>query len=156
MIFSFGGYPTRATVAVKTGGKRDVTQSHKIWLISKTTYVPTPVYHDGHIYFVNDQGFAYCIHGSTGEIVYEERLPGLSGGRGRGGRPVYASAVAAGGNYYATTRQAETHVIAMKPEFKLIATNQIATDRSQFNAKPALANDEIVLRSDTHLNVFAR
>jgi len=156
LVYAFGGYPTRATVAVKTGGSRDVSQSHKIWRISKTTYVPTPIYHDGHLYFVNDQGFAYCIHGSTGDIVYEERLPGLAGGRGRGGRPVYASAVMANGNYYAVTRQAGTYVIAAKPQFKVVAQNQIDSDRSQFNATPAIADNEIALRSDSHLHLFAR
>ena len=151
LVYLFGGYPTRATVAIKTGGSRDVTATHSVWRISKTTYVPTPIYHQGHLYFVNDQGFAFCIHAETGEIIYEERLPGMTGGRGRGGRPAYASAVFANGNYYATTRRAGTYVIAAKPQFKVVATNRIADDSSQFNATPAISDHQLFLRSDAAL-----
>jgi outer membrane protein assembly factor BamB len=155
LVYVFGGYPTRGTVAIRTGGSRDVTDSHQVWRISKTTYVPTPIFHAGHLYFVNDQGFAFCIRAATGEIIYEERLPGLTGGRGRGGRPVYASAVLANGNYYATTRQAGTCVIAAQPKFDIVATNQIGNDDSQFNATPAISGSEIFLRSDSHLHCFS-
>lgn len=154
-VFVFGGYPTRATVAIRTGGSRDVTSTHTLWRIAKTTYVPTPVYRDGHLYFVNDQGFALCLKAADGEVVYEERLPGLSGGRGRGGRPVYASAVYANGNYYAVTRKAGTFVIAAKPRFELVTTNVIRGDDSQFNATPAISSNQIFLRSDRALYCFS-
>lgn len=149
-VFVFGGYPQRGTVAIKTGGSRDVTSSHVRWRITKTTYVPTPIYRDGHLYFVNDQGRVLCLKAADGEVVYEERLPNVSGRT-----PAYASAVYANGNYYATTRRAGTFVIAADPKFKIVANNVIEGDRTQFNATPAISGNQIFLRSDAALYCFA-
>jgi outer membrane protein assembly factor BamB len=154
-IYVFGGFPRRASVAVRTGGKGDVSGSHVAWRISKTTYVPTPVYHDGHLYFVNDQGFALCVNAGNGDVVYEERVGAGSEGR-RGGRPFYASAVLAGDRYYAISRKGGAYVIAAKPHFKVLAHNVIADDDSQFNATPAVFGGSILLRSDKALYRFSR
>lgn len=156
MVFAFGGYPRRSTVAVRTGGKGDVSDSHIAWRSPKTTYVPTPVYRGGHLYFVNDEGFAYCIAAKTGDIVYEERVSGAGGAGRRGSKPFYASAVAAGDLYYAVSRRGGTFVIATKPKFQQLAHNVIADDESQFNATPALVGNRIILRSDAALHSFVR
>ena len=37
-------------------------------------YVPSPVAHGEHVYFVNDAGFAGCYHARTGKRVWYERL----------------------------------------------------------------------------------
>lgn len=155
MVFAFGGYPRRSMVAVRTGGKGDVTDTHIAWENTKTTYVPTPVFHAGHLYFVNDQGFAFCVEAKSGEIIYEERVGNDSGGR-RGGRPFYASAVLAGDRWYAVSRKGGTFVLAAKPEFKVLSHNVIADDSGQFNATPALVGNRIILRSDSALYSFAR
>lgn len=156
LAFVFGGYPRRATVAVRPGGKGDVTDSNVVWQIAKTTYVPTPVHHAGHLYFIDDQGFAYCIKAKTGEIVYEERVSGNDGAGRRGGKPFYASAVLAGDRYYAVSRKGGTFVVAAKPKYEVISHNVIADDDSQFNATPALVGKRILLRSDSTLYSFTR
>jgi outer membrane protein assembly factor BamB len=145
-MFVFGGYPRRSTVAVKKGGKGDVTDTHVSWRITKTTYVPTPVHHDGHLYFVNDQGFAFCLNSANGEIVYEQRLPNLNGRR-----PVYAATVMTKNHYYAVTRRSGTFVIDLSPNFKVVATNKIANDDTQFNATPAISGNDLFIRSDRAL-----
>jgi outer membrane protein assembly factor BamB len=155
MVHVFGGFPRRAAVAVRTGGKGDISSSHVAWRIAKTTYVPTPVHHEGHLYFVNDQGFAFCINAATGEVVHEERVGNDAGGR-RGGRPFYASAVLAGDRYYAVSRKGGTFVIAADPRFRVLAHNVIEGDESHFNATPAIIRRSILLRSDAALYRFTR
>ena len=150
VVFAFGGFPQLGAVAVKTGGKGDVSGTHRLWQTRNSTYVPTPVLHEGRLYVVTDQGFALCLDAKTGEQVFKERLPGASAA-GRGGKPFYASAVLANGNVFAVSRRNGTFVIEAKPQFKLVAQNSFAADTSQFNATPAVGGKDMYLRSDKFL-----
>ena len=49
---------------------------------------------------------------------------------------VYASPVLADGKIYYTTRGGKTFVVAAKPQYELLATNDFG-ERSTFNASPA-------------------
>ncbi|HEY6167440.1 MAG TPA: PQQ-binding-like beta-propeller repeat protein [Verrucomicrobiae bacterium] len=150
MVFAFGGFPRTAAAAVKLGGKGDVTKTHLAWTGSTSSYVPTPVLHEGRLYFASDAGFATCLEAKTGNVVFKERLPGASAS-GRGGKPFYASAVLANGNIYAVSRRNGTFVFAAKPKFELVAQNKLAADTTQFNATPAVVGDQLFLRSDKFL-----
>ncbi len=68
-----------------------MTNSHVDWYSRNSSYVATPVYHDGHLFWIDDQGIAWCEEAATGKQVYRERVPALSAG----GRPVYASPIIA-------------------------------------------------------------
>ncbi|NBV20975.1 MAG: serine/threonine protein kinase [Proteobacteria bacterium] len=150
VVYAFGGFPQLGAVAYRTGGKGDVGQTHQLWITRNSTYVPTPVLHEGRLYVVTDQGFALCLDAKTGEEVYKERLPGASA-TGRGGKPFYASAILADGNCYAVSRRNGTFVIAAKPQFQLVAQNTFASDTTQFNATPAVSGKQLFLRSDKYL-----
>lgn len=149
VAYLFGGYPTQGSAAVKLGGKGDVTASHIAWTSKTSTYVPTPVLHKGHLYVVNDQGFAICMNAATGEDVYRERVI-EGGGRGRG-KPFYASPVLVGENLYCVSRRGGTYVIAARPKFERLAHNVISLDESQFHGSPAVVGNRMLLRSDKAL-----
>ncbi|WP_176159661.1 PQQ-binding-like beta-propeller repeat protein [Prosthecobacter debontii] len=146
-VYLFGGFPTQGSVAIKLGGQGDVTETHTVWKSKTSTYVPTPVLYQGHLYVVNDQGFALCIDAKTGEDVFRERVIDSGGGRGRG-KPFYASPVLVGDRLYAVSRRGGTYVIAAKPTFEKLAHNVIADDDSQFHGTPAVAAGNLILRSD--------
>jgi hypothetical protein len=42
-------------------------------------------------------------------------------------------------------------VFAAKPEFQLVGQNKFVSDETQFNATPAMADNQIFLRSDRYL-----
>ena len=70
-------------LAATVDGKGDVTGTHQLWRTRDSTYVPTPVLHEGRLYVVTDQGFALCLDAKSGELLFKERLPGASAtGRG--------------------------------------------------------------------------
>ncbi len=146
IVYATGGYPRQGTVAVRAGGKGDVTQSNLLWTSQSASYVPSPVLAQGHLFVVSDQGFAMCLDAKSGKTVYRERLPGVGGGK-----PFYASAVLANGRWYAVSRRNGTFVLEAKPEFKLAAQNRIAGDDSDFNATPAIAGRQLFLRSNRAL-----
>ena len=84
-----------------------------------------------------------CLEAKTGKLVYRERLPGITGGK-----PFYASPVLANGHLYAVSRRNGTFVLEAKPEFKLLAQNKLAGDDTDFNATPAVAGNQLFLRSN--------
>jgi hypothetical protein len=149
MVFAFGGFPQTGAVAVRLGGKGDVTSTNVLWHTHNSSYIPTPIYQDGHLFFVSDAGFATCLDAKTGDLVYKERLPGASAS-GRG-KPFYASPVMAQGNMFALSRRNGAYVIAAQPAFKLVGQNRFSGDDTDFNATPALAGAQLFLRSNRSL-----
>ncbi|MEM7386953.1 MAG: PQQ-binding-like beta-propeller repeat protein [Verrucomicrobiota bacterium] len=75
LAFVFGGYPRTARAAVRLGGKGDLGASSLVWEDNHASYIPTPVVHDGKLYWVSDTGIANCIDAETGKEIYRERLP---------------------------------------------------------------------------------
>lgn len=143
IVYCLGGRSGVAALAVKTGGSGDVTATHRLWTGNKGSNVASPVINQGNLYWTHEQqGIAYCAKGETGEILYEERLPRAS--------QFYASALLADGRLYYLTREGKTFVVAAKPGFELLATNDL-NDRSTFNASPVPAGDKLLIRSDKFL-----
>jgi hypothetical protein len=58
--------------------------------------------------------------------------------------------VLADGRLYYLTREGKMFVIAAKPEFELLAVNDLA-DRGVFNSSPAVVGDRLLIRSDKFL-----
>ena len=108
VAYGFGGYPSQGSFAVRLGGKGDVTESHVLWKSRVSSYVASPVYHDKHLYWVNDRGDAICVRADDGTIIYNDRLPGLQGSGRK--RAAYASLVYADHFFYAVTRFSGTYV----------------------------------------------
>ena len=95
-------------------------------------------------------GYAVCIDAKTGKEVYRERL------QSKGGIPkFYASPIVVDGKLISISRNAGAFVLEAKPKFKQLAQNTFASDRSVFNASPAVSNNRLFLRSDTHLYCVA-
>jgi outer membrane protein assembly factor BamB len=143
VVYAIGGGHT--SLAVRAGGRGDVTKTHVLWRQNKGSNVPSPVYHDGHLYWASDGGgLVTCQDAATGKVVYQHRLKPDAG-------IIYASPVLAGGNLYVVSQHKGTYVVAAKPEFELRAHNVFADDASRTNASPAVSNGQLLLRSDQYL-----
>ena len=77
------------------------------------------------------------------------RGPGDRGGRGGGDD--FASPVVANGKIYVTTSAGMIHVIEAKPEFKVIGSGDMTFDTSGFGGTPAISDECLFIRSNTHL-----
>lgn len=139
VVYAIGGRSNTA-VAVKAGGKGAVKPS---WSVKVGSNVTSPVYHDGHLYWIHDSGrTAYCLDAATGKQVYAERVPQASG--------AYASGVVADGKIYYVTQNTNTFVLAAKPKFEVLAHNKF-DDTSRTNASPAVDDGRLLIRSDKYL-----
>lgn len=143
IVYCLGGRSGVAALAVRAGGQGDVTESHRLWTSQKGSNVSSPVYRDGHLYWMHEQrGTAFCAKAETGEVVYEERLE-------RAGQ-VYSSALLAGDRLYYLTRDGRTFVLQATPEFTQLAVNDLR-DGSLFNGSPAVDGQRLLIRSDKFL-----
>ena len=142
IVYCLGGRSNRC-IAVRLGGRGDVTESHKLWEVSTGANVTSPIYYEGHIYWASDKAVANCLKAETGEKVYQQRLPT----RAR----IYASIVRAGDRLYVTTRDQGVVVLAAEPEYRELAQNVIASDEGLANASPAVSNNQLLLRTDSYL-----
>lgn len=140
VAYVIGGRTSRA-IAVRAGGRGDVTETHRVWETRAGANVVSPVVHDGHLYWVSDRNsVAYCVRLEDGEVMYAERFDSQP----------YASTLVGDGKLYIVTRRGGTYVLAAKPEFEQLAHNQF-DDRSTFNASPIVADGKLYLRSDKFL-----
>lgn len=142
IVYCTGGRSNDA-LAVRAGGRGDVTATHKLWSIKRGSNVTSPVYHDGHVYWMSENtGTAFCADAKSGELAYEQRID-------RAGQ-VYAPALLAAGRIYYVSRDGRTFVVPAAPKFELLATNSLR-DGSTFNAGPAVAVDALYVRSEKFL-----
>ncbi len=148
VVYVLGGRSGVASLAVRAGGSGDVTGSHRLWTSTSGTNVPSPIVHEGHLYWVShDGGIAYCADVNSGEVVYEQRL-------GRFGQS-YASPLFAEGRIYYFDRSGKCVVVAAKPEFELLATN-LLNDGSRFDASPIVDQGRLLVRSGRALYCLAK
>ena len=107
----------RPVLALRAGGRGDVTRSHKLWEFQHGPDVPTPVTDGTRVYLITDRGVVYCVDLATGKPVYgPHRLePGTYS----------ASPVLADGRIYITSEDGVTSVFKAGPQFELLATNRL-------------------------------
>ncbi len=153
VVYAMGGRSGTA-VAIKLGGKSDVTKSHTVWEGKATGRIVSPIIVDKHI-FGFSRGLATCLDAKSGEEVYKKRLPndpsGSAGGGGRRGPSSdYCSPVSADGKIYQFVKSGTCYVIEASPKFKVLAVNSL-NDGSEFNSTPAISEGKIYVRSNKNL-----
>ncbi len=148
IVYIYGGFRSVGSMAIRVGGQGDVTESHVLWNTRDTSYVSTPILKDGHLYWIDESGIAFCVKAESGEQVYKKRVPGVRGGRGI---KFFASMISAGDHMFAVSRRSGTFVIKATPEYELVSQNQIAGDESEFNGTPAISGNQLFIRSNKFL-----
>lgn len=109
----------RPIVAVRGGGKGDVTESHTAWTYDgrKGPDVPSAATDGQLLYLIHDNGFATCLDAATGKEVWgPERI--ASG-------PYSASPLVADGRVYVTNEDGVTTVLKAGPKFEVIGENRV-------------------------------
>jgi len=142
IIYVLGGRKNQS-MAVRLGGRGDVTETHKIWESNIGANVTSPIYHAGRLYWSSDRGIANCLNAATGDVIYRERMDTRE--------RVYASAVLAGDHLYLSTRENGIFVIRTGDDYKQVAHNVIGGDDSLLNATPCVAGDTLLVRTNNRL-----
>jgi outer membrane protein assembly factor BamB len=127
-------------LALKAGGKGDVTRSHVLWAFNNGPDVPTPVTDGTYLYVINDRGIMWCLDPKSGKEIYgRQRLPPAT----YSGSPVLAD-----GKIYITNEDGVTAVVKAGPSFELLAQN----DFDDYTlSSPAISEGQIFIRTAKHL-----
>jgi len=127
-------------IAIRPGGRGDVSQSHKAWQFSRGPDVPTPVSDGTHVFIVTDNGVVYALDAKTGSPVWGPTR--LKSGT------YSASPVLADGRVYTTNEDGMTSVFRAGPAFELLAENPL---NDYTLSSPAVSQGQIFIRTAKHL-----
>lgn len=149
VVYLMSGFRGAMLQAIRpAGAKGDITESdHVLWRHERnTSYTPSPLMHDGLIYFVGaNANRLTCVDAATGKVHYEgQRLEGL--------REIYSSIVGTAEFLFVTSRNGVTQALMLGPEFEVVATNVLD---DVFDATAVIVDDEIYLRGRKNLYCIA-
>lgn len=134
--------PTREKplLAIRAGGRGDVTQSHKLWAFTHGPDVPTPVTDGKYFYVVDDRGIMWCLDAKTGQPIW---------GPQRIKPATYSSSpVLADDKLYVTNEEGLTTVLKAGPKFEVLAENNL---NDYTLSSPAISDGQIFMRTAQYL-----
>ena len=135
----FASSRQRPLLALRAGGRGDVTATHVLWSFNKGPDVPTPITDGTWLYVLTDNGVLYCLEAKTGKEAYRQRLKSAT---------YSASPVLAGDRIYVTNEDGITVVWKTGPVFELLAEN----DLEEYTlSSPAISGGQIFIRTETIL-----
>jgi outer membrane protein assembly factor BamB len=134
------GMGERHVMAIRPGGKGDVSKTHVVWRQPKAgaSHCSPLLLGDRLVYL---SGQATAVSTKDGRILEQKRLDGLVN--------LYASPIVAGDKILLFTRQGEAYVLSAK-NLEILARNSLG-DTATINASPALSGGQIFIRSDRYL-----
>lgn len=139
LIFASRGYRSGPYMAIKPGGRGDVTASHVRWTVpTGAPYVSSLLHYDDVIYMANDVGVLTAVKAATGERLWQERVDGVFS----------ASPVGGAGHVYFVSENGDTIVVKAGNAPQIVARNAIG---ERALASPAISNGRLFLRTDEHL-----
>lgn len=144
-------------IAVRAGGKGDVTGSRVVWSARHANRTATPILYQGRLYTFSSR-IVTCIDAATGNEIFKARLsadgagPATRGNSRRGGfGSDYASPVIGDGKIYFVTRSGQVFVLEAGQQYELLAVNPMGEEGEDFSATPAISQGRLFLRSNRNL-----
>ncbi|HEX4589344.1 MAG TPA: PQQ-binding-like beta-propeller repeat protein, partial [Gemmataceae bacterium] len=135
LIFATRG-KKEALLAVKASGRDLLPAESIVWKkTGSTADSSSPVYHDGLLFWITDDGILNCVDATTGSPKWQEkpRLPG----------DYKASPIVAGDRLYFLNLRGQCTVVKAGPKYEKLAENQIQDDTI---ASPAAADGRLFIR----------
>jgi outer membrane protein assembly factor BamB len=144
VIYASRGYRSGPYLAIRPGGRRDVSASHVVWHVpTGAPYVSSIVHYQGLIYMATDNGILTIADAADGSRVWQGRVGGVFS----------ASPVAGDGKVYLLSETGETIVLRAGRNAEVIARNDIG---ERTLASMAISDGRIFLRTDEHLVCIGR
>ena len=139
VVYLTRGYRSGPYMAVRPGGRGDVSASHVLWQVpTGAPYISSLVYNDGLLYMASDVGAISVIDAASGRRIWQERVGGL----------FTASPVAADGKVYFVSETGEVIVLRSGRNPEVIGRNDIG---ERLMASLAVSNGQLFLRGDDRL-----
>ena len=136
-----------AVIAVKPGGRGDITETHVLWSNDKgVPYVASPLHYDGKLFLVKDGGLATLYDAATGKLFYEKERLGIAG-------EYYVSPTIAGDRIFVGSSAGMLVMLDAKATDKPVVLGKL--DLGEYlAASPAFADGKIYVRTKEKLFAF--
>ncbi len=139
LIYMSRGYRSGPYMAIRPGGRGDVSKSHVVWeAATGAPYISSLVFNAGLIYMATDVGAITVVDAETGQRVFQQRIDGVFS----------ASPVAGDGKIYFVSETGETIVMQAGRTPTVLARNDLG---ERAVASPAISNGRIFIRTDDHV-----
>jgi outer membrane protein assembly factor BamB len=139
LIYMSRGYRSGPYMAIRPGGRGDVSKSHVVWeSATGAPYISSLVFDAGLIYMATDVGAITVVDARTGQRVSQQRIDGVFS----------ASPVAGDGKIYFVSETGETIVLQSGRTPAVLARNDLG---ERAVASPAISNGRIFIRTDDHV-----
>ncbi len=150
VVYAMGGRGGLG-IAVRCGGKGDVTSTHLAWSAPLQAGIGTPIAVGGRLVW-SSRGIVTCVDCSTGAEVYKERIGAAEQpGQRRGPAGDYASAVASGDHIIVIPRNGQAVVVKTGDRYEQVGTGKFGDDPGPFNATPAISEGRMFVRTNRAL-----
>lgn len=139
LVFYPTGFAKGQLLAVDPGARGEAAETHIKWRLKRSVgNKPSILLIKEHIYMIADGGVASCVEAKSGKVLWSERIGGNYS----------ASPVTDGKRIFFFSEEGKTTVIAAKPEYNVLAINQL---EDGFMASPAVHKQTFILRTKSHL-----
>ncbi len=142
VVYINGGLE-RQMMAIKLGGRGDVTESHKVWEVQMGGNVCSPVLHNGVLFVADDNGIMGSYESATGKRIKKAR----TGTKTR----VYASPFVANDQMYIPLQDEGVLIVEANSGMKEVRRNKIDSDTAPLHASLAANGDRFYVRTDGFL-----
>lgn len=141
VVVALGGYGG-ASLAVRAGGRGDVTQTHRVWHKPKDgSWLGTGVVDQDAVYVCNMGGVLHCLDVKTGEELWKSRTDG--------GGTWSSITQTSDGTMFLLTKSGTTTVFQPdRTQFQPLAENLL---EESTNATVVIAGDDLFIRTDQAL-----
>ncbi len=132
-------------VAVSSGGKGDITDTHVTWEKRKDLpYVSSPLLYKNRLYLVKKGGTVSCLEPASGEAHYERARLGAPG-------EYYASPIGVDDKVIIASLGGKMMILNATDEFEILSTIDF---EERILASQAVADNRLYVRTDHHLYAF--
>lgn len=135
-----------AAMAIKLGGRGDVTETHVLWKFNKSLPdVPSPLVYQDVVYLVRGGGIATTLDARTGKVLKQARLTGALD-------DYYSSPIGVDGKVYIASEHGKVVVLRAAGDWEILAINDFD---SEIFATPAISDSKMYIRTRNALYAIA-
>jgi outer membrane protein assembly factor BamB len=146
-VYVTGGYPKPyIAMAIRADGSGDVDDTHVLWTNKRAmSYVPSPLYHEGLLYVLNDDGIITCLDAADGKPVWSQRLGG----------DYSSSPLLLGNRIVLCSEQGLIITISTGRKYQKLSELDLGIENGMW-ATPAVSGDGVYVRTLKRLLKFAK
>lgn len=130
-------------MAIKLGGRGDVTKTHKLWEVSGGSKSNSLTYVNGYLYVVSDDNELQCFNARDGEFVSQLKLPAAV--------RTFSTTLLADKCLYVPVGEKGVLVVAANSEMSKVSHNEFATDATAISSSLSVGEAALFVRSERYL-----